>query len=252
MPVDLNADLGEGFARWKLTDDAALLAVVTSASVACGYHAGDAPTMHAVCSGAAARGIAVGAQVSYNDLVGFGRRRLDVHPDVLLAEVIHQIGGLQAIARACGTTVSYVKPHGALYAAVVDSEPQAGAVIEAVLSCGADLVVLGAPGSRLLTLAEQVGLRAVVEAFPDRGYAADGRLLPRGSSGALLTEPQQVAARAVRIAVDGLVDTVDGPLELHADSLCVHGDSPGAAATARAVRTALEEAGLVLRPFAPA
>jgi UPF0271 protein len=238
VQVDLNADLGEGFGRWRLTDDEGLLEVVTSANVACGFHAGDPPTMRAVCERAASLGVAVGAQVSYRDLAGFGRRFLDVEPAELRDEVVYQVGALQALARAAGTRVTYVKPHGALHAAVATHDGQAGAVVEAVRRVGGHLVLLGAPGSQLLELAEQAGVRCATEAFPDRGYGADGFLLPRSAPGALVTDPAEVARRAVEMAGT-------------ADSLCVHGDSPAAVRTAAAVRAALEAAGAVLRPFAP-
>jgi 5-oxoprolinase (ATP-hydrolysing) subunit A len=228
--VDLNADLGEGF------DDAALLAVVTSANVACGFHAGDAVTMRRVCSLAAERGVAVGAHVSYLDREGFGRRAMAVPPDTLAADVLYQLGALAAIAGAAGTRVRYVKPHGALYNAAVDDAQMARAVVEAVVAFGG-LPVLGLPGSRLLAAAAQAGLEAVPEGFPDRGYTPDGTLVQRGEPGALIEDPSAIAAHAVQLA---------GGVR----SLCVHGDSPGAVDAARACRTALEAAGVVLEAFA--
>ncbi|SDC65255.1 LamB/YcsF family protein [Actinokineospora iranica] len=250
MSIDLNSDLGEGFGVWRLGDDDALLDVVTSANVACGFHAGDASTMRAVCVSATARGVAVGAQVSYRDLAGFGRRFIDVEPARLADEVLYQIGALDACARAAGTRVVYVKPHGALYNATVHHDAQAGAVVDGVRAFG-ELPILGLPGSRLLTAAEAAGLPAVREAFADRGYTPEGSLVPRGEPGALLTETDAVVARAVRLAEAGEVVAVDGSvLPMPARSLCLHGDTPGAVGHARAVRAALDAAGIAVAAFA--
>jgi 5-oxoprolinase (ATP-hydrolysing) subunit A len=229
--VDLNADLGE-----EVTDDSALLALVTSANVACGYHAGNPAVMRAVCEQAAERGVRVGAQVSYRDREGFGRRRLDVPPDVLAAQVAEQVGLLSDAASGVGTAVVYLKPHGALYNRVVDDEAQAAAV----LAGSGDLPVLGLPGSRLLALARDAGRRAFDEAFPDRGYVEGPdrvrRLQPRDVPGAVLTDPAEIGRRAVALAPG-------------VDSVCVHGDGPTAVAAACAVRRALVGAGLAVRAF---
>ncbi|UVS81125.1 LamB/YcsF family protein [Actinokineospora sp. UTMC 2448] len=247
MTIDLNADLGEGFGVWRLGDDDALLDVVTSANVACGFHAGDASTMRAVCASAARRGVAVGAQVSYRDLAGFGRRFIDVDPVTLADEVLYQIGALDAFARAVGTRVAYVKPHGALYNATVHHQAQADAVVAGARAYG-DLPVLGLPGSRLLAAA---GDAAVPEAFADRGYTPEGTLVPRSQPGALITETAGVVERAVRLATRGELVAVDGTvLRVAARSLCLHGDTPGAVAHARAVRSALNGAGVEVIPFA--
>lgn len=247
--LDLNSDLGEGFGIWRLGDDEALLDVVTSANVACGFHAGDPSTMRRVCAAAAARGVAIGAQVSYRDLAGFGRRFIDVDPSELADEVLYQIGALQACARAAGVDVAYVKPHGALYNASVHHEAQAGAVVAGVRAFG-PLPVLGLPGSRLLAAAEAAGLPAVAEAFADRGYTPEGTLVPRGQPGALLTDTDAVVARAVRLAERGELVAVDGTvLPTDAASLCLHGDTPGAVGHARAVRGALTSAGVDLAAF---
>jgi UPF0271 protein len=227
--IDLNADLGEG-----VTDDAGLLEVVTSANVACGFHAGDDVVMRAVCDGAAVRGVVVGAQVSYLDREGFGRRAMDVAAEVLVEWVAEQVGALRDAARAAGVEVAYLKPHGALYNRVVDDEEQA----RAVLAGSDDLPVLGLPGSALLRLASQQGRQVVPEGFPDRGYTADGRLVPRSEPGALVHGAEAIAARALVLAASGSVHTV-----------CVHGDSPGAVETARAVRRALVEAGHDVRAW---
>ena len=248
--IDLNADLGESFGRWQLGDDEAMLDLVTSANVACGFHAGDPATLLQTCVAAARRGVVVGAQVGYNDLAGFGRRFVDIDPVDLVADVVYQVGALQGLCAAAGTRVAYVKPHGALYNAVVHHEAQADAVVQAVRRVDRDLVVLGLPGSMLLGLAEEAGLRTATEAFADRGYTAEGRLVPRSHAGALLKDPEVVAARAVRMAVEGVVEAVDGTVvEVRADSVCVHGDSPGAVSMATAVRRSLESAGMRLTPF---
>jgi UPF0271 protein len=249
--IDLNADLGEGFGVWRLGDDEALLGIVTSANVACGFHAGDPSIMGRVCTRATRTGVAVGAQVSYRDLAGFGRRFIDVEPAELTDDVLYQLGALDGIARVSGTRVSYVKPHGALYNAVVGHEDQARAVVEAVAAYDEGLPVLGLPGSALLRAAEAVGLRTVREGFADRGYTAAGTLVPRREPGALVHDAAEVAERAVRMAVDGEVVAVDGTrVPLDVESVCVHGDTAGAVELARAVRTALEAAGLALAPFA--
>jgi UPF0271 protein len=248
--VDLNADVGESFGRWRLGDDEALLELVTSANVACGFHAGDPATLRATCAAAAGAGVVVGAQVSYRDLAGFGRRFVDVAPDDLTADVLYQLGALEAMCRVAGTSVRYVKPHGALHAAVVEHEGQARAVVEAVAAYDARLPVLGLPGSALLAAADRAGLPAVSEAFADRAYTARGTLVPRGLPGAVLDDPDEVAERVVRLVTDGFLTAVDGSLvALHADSVCVHGDSPGAVAMARAVRERLDAAGVPLAPF---
>lgn len=228
--IDLNADLGEG-----VTDDMGLLAVVTSANVACGYHAGDEPIMRAVCAEAAARGVVVGAQVSYDDRESFGRRHLDVPFATLREQVAHQVGLLDEIARASGTRVSYVKPHGALYNRVVLDEEQA----RAVLAGSGELPVLGLPGSLFLELAAALGREFHREGFPDRAYTPEGRLVPRDEPGAVHHEPSVIAARALEMARSGEVASV-----------CVHGDSPAAVRSAAEVRRTLETAGLALRSFA--
>lgn len=249
--IDLNADLGEGFGRWRLTDDEQLLSVVTSANVACGFHAGDAATMRRVCALAAERGVAIGAQVSYRDLAGFGRRAMDVPSGELAAEVAYQIGALQVFARTAGARVAYVKPHGALYNRVVRDEEQAGAVIDGVLIADASLPVLGLPGSRLLDLAGKAGLPAVTEAFADRAYTDEGTLVPRARDGAVVSDPDAVVERSVRLARSGSVITHSGTrIEVRARSLCLHGDTPGAVELARRVRARLLESGVRVEAFA--
>ncbi len=251
MVIDLNADLGESFGTWVLGDDEAMLAVVTSANVACGFHAGDPATLRRTVAMAAARGVVVGAQVGYNDLAGFGRRHMDIAPADLEADVLYQLGALEAMCRPAGTRVAYVKPHGALYHRTAVDEVQARAVVAAVRAYDPSLPLLGQPGSVLLRVAADEGLGTVGEAFADRGYRADGRLVPRSEEGAVLDDPDAVAARVVRLVLDGVVATSDGGLlQVTARSVCTHGDSPGAVAMARATRAALEAAGVRVSAFA--
>ncbi len=236
--VDLNADLGESFGRWTLGDDLAMLGLVNSANIACGFHAGDPATLRRSCRDAVERTVVIGAQVGYPDLAGFGRRFLDMTPEDLTAAVIYQIGALDGLARSVGGRVSYVKPHGALYTTIVDHEGQADAVVRAVLAYDPELPVLGLPGSIFLSRAAEAGLRPVSEYFVDRGYTADGRLIDRRLPGALIDDPSVATERAVQAARDGV-----------AESMCVHGDAPGAVALARAVRAGLSRAGISLAPF---
>jgi UPF0271 protein len=249
--VDLNSDLGEGYGRWALGDDAALLEVVTSANVACGFHAGDPATIDRTVRTAVERGVAVGAQVSYPDLVGFGRREIDVPPADLTADVLYQLGALEAFARAAGSRVRYVKPHGALYNRIARDPVQAAAVVEAIRRYDPDLPLLTLPGSAAMAAAAEAGVPAVGEGFADRAYTGEGRLVSRREAGAVLHDPARVAARAVTMATEGRVETTDGgEVAVEVRSLCVHGDTPGAAELARAVRAALEEAGVTLEAFA--
>jgi UPF0271 protein len=253
--MDLNADLGEGFGSWHMTDDEALLSVVTSANVACGFHAGDAVTMRRVCELAAARGVRIGAHVAYRDLAGFGRRSMDVPPDELAADVAYQIGALEAFARAAGTRVAYVKPHGALYNRVVHDAEQAAAVVDGIRLAGgaghAPLAVLGLPGSLLLAAAAQAGLPTVAEAFADRAYTREGTLVPRSRAGAVVTDAEAVVARSLSLARHGTVVSHCGhEVAVRARSLCLHGDTPGAVDLARRVRERLTQAGVPLEAFA--
>ncbi|MBO1755422.1 LamB/YcsF family protein [Allobranchiibius sp. CTAmp26] len=248
--IDLNADLGESFGRWQLGDDDALLETVTSANVACGFHAGDPATLVRTCRAAAAGGVRIGAQVGYRDLAGFGRRFIDVSPEDLFADVVYQIGALDGIARSQGARVTYVKPHGALYNTIVHHEEQAAAVVAAVRSVDDGLPILGLPGSAVLAAARTSGLRTVVEAFADRAYVADGTLVDRREPGAVLDDAGLVADRVVRMVTDGRVRSIDGSdVEVSPDSVCLHGDSPGAVAMARAVRSALSTAEVQVASF---
>ncbi len=246
--IDLNSDVGESFGRWTLGDDPAMMAAVTSANVACGFHAGDPTTLRRTCQDAAAAGVVIGAQVGYRDLAGFGRRFIDMDPRELTDDVIYQIGALQAIAAVSGSSVRYVKPHGALYNAIVHHEIQASAVVDAVLAVDRTLPLLGLPGSAVLAIAAERGLRTVPEAFADRGYTARGTLLPRGQPGALVEDPEAVAERASRLAREGVVLAADGSsVPVRADTLCLHGDTPGAPSLAAAVRARLARDGVEVR-----
>jgi UPF0271 protein len=231
-PVDLNADVGEGYGRWSLGDDAALMPIITSANVACGFHAGDPSTIRRTCAAAVEHGVAIGAQVGYPDLAGFGRRFVDIDPVELVDAVLYQIGALQALAAAVGGRVAYVKPHGALYNAIVRHEAQAAAVADALLAHRGELPLLGLPGSCVEAMVVARGLRFVREGFADRGYRPDGTLIPRGEPGALLTDPVDVAAQTERLVAEGI------------ESICVHSDTVGAAALASEVRTTLERLGV--------
>jgi UPF0271 protein len=242
--MDLNADLGEGGPC-----DRELLEVVTSASVACGYHAGDPSTMIETARTAAGLGVTLGAHPSYRDREGFGRRPLQVSPDQLYADVVYQVGAMAAAAVAAGTTLAFVKPHGALYNQACVDAGVAGAVVRAVATTG--LALLCPHGSQMQRRAAAAGVSCYTEAFADRPYSPDGTLVGRATPGSVIDDPADVAARAVRLARRGEVSAVDGTvLTIPADSLCIHGDTPGAVELARSVRRALHDAGVVLRPFA--
>ena len=249
--MDLNSDVGESFGSWRMGDDAAVFRSVSSANVACGFHAGDPSVMAQTCRDAVAAGVTVGAHVAYRDLAGFGRRFLDCSPTELADDVLYQMGALEAVARAAGARVSYVKPHGALYHTIAHHEVHAQAVVDAVRAFGGDLPLLLLPGSVALSKAERAGLRAVTEAFADRGYTPDGRLVSRREEGAVLHDAAEVTERMVRLAQDGTLTAVDGStVRIAAESICVHGDTPGAAAMAAEVRRGLEDAGITIRSFA--
>jgi UPF0271 protein len=248
--VDLNSDLGEGFGRWTLGDDAEMLGIVTSANVACGFHAGDPYAIRTTVTAAAAAGVSIGAHVGYRDLAGFGRRNMDVDSHDLIADVIYQIGALQGIARAAGTTVTYVKPHGALYNTIVHNTRQAADVVEAITSIDPSLALLGLPGSEVLRLGDAAGLRVVTEAFADRAYTPEGTLVSRREPGSVLHDPALISERMVQLVSEGTLTAIDGStIQVQADSICVHGDSPGATEMARQVRAALTAASIDLTSF---
>lgn len=249
--LDLNADLGEGFGHWTAGDDDGLLTVISSANVACGFHAGDPVIMRRVCEQAVARGVAIGAQVSYRDLAGFGRRRIEMEPAELTADVLYQLGALDGFARAAGDRVRYLKPHGALYHAAAADPVVAAAIVAAIQAWPDPLPVLTLPDSQLARQAMDAGLPAHAEAFADRAYLPDGSLQSRREPGSVITDPAAVAERVQRLAESGTVLAVDGSeLRLHPDSLCVHGDTPGALELAQVVRAALSRAGVDVARFA--
>jgi 5-oxoprolinase (ATP-hydrolysing) subunit A len=252
LPVlDLNADLGESYGAWRLGNDEALLALVTSANIACGFHAGDPLTIRRACGGAVAHGVAIGAQVSYRDLAGFGRREMSVPPDELAAEVLYQLAALDGVARAEGGRVRYVKPHGALYNRAIRDSEQAAAIVAAICSYDTTLPVLTLPGSALAAAAASAGLPVIAEAFADRAYNDDATLVSRGQPGAVLTDPDLVAGRVTRLVTQGVLRSVTGrELRIEARSVCIHGDTEGAVELAGKVRAALEDAGVRLVPFA--
>lgn len=250
LSIDLNADLGEGFGRWRLTDDEGLLDVVTSANVACGFHAGDPSTMRRVCESAAARGVRIGAQVSYRDLAGFGRREMAVPPHELADEVAYQIGALRVFAQAAGSDVSYVKPHGALYNRLVWDGTQAGAVVKGIQLAGGGLPVLGLPWSAVRDVAGAAKLPFVSEAFADRAYQPDGGLVPRTEPDAVFDDVDTVVQRSVMIVTERSVITTSGlRIPMHARSLCLHGDTPGAVEMATRVRAELQDQNVTITAF---
>ena len=248
--VDLNSDLGEAFGAWSLGDDQAMLSVVTSANIACGFHGGDPPTLRRVCGWAADARVRIGAQVSFPDLQGFGRRHMVIDSSELQDLVLYQLGALDAFAQVAGTEIAYVKPHGALYHAAVSDAAVAGAVVAASAEYDPSCAILGPPQSALLAAADAAGLEAVPEGFVDRAYLPDGTLVPRGHEGAVLSDVARIGERAVQMVTDHTVEAIDGSsVALSVRSLCVHGDTPGAVAMARAVRSALVAAGIGIHPF---
>lgn len=248
--IDLNSDLGESYGQWRLGDDDTMLELVTSANIACGFHAGDPSTLLDTCRGAAKRAVRIGAQVGYHDLTGFGRRFIDVSPADLTAEIIYQIGALDGLARAAGSSVDYVKPHGALYNAIVHHREQARAVVDAVRAYNASLPVLGLPDSVFLEEAERAGLQVVTEVFADRAYTPEGTLVSRREPGAVLHDPDVVAERVLRMVSEGAVTAIDGTdIRVRAESVCIHGDSPAATALAKAVRARLDAEHIDIRSF---
>ena len=247
--IDLNSDVGESFGRWELGDDEAIFESVSSANVACGFHAGDPGTIRATCRAAVLAGVTVGAHPGYNDLSGFGRRFVDIASTELTDEVIYQIGAVQALARAAGTSVRYVKPHGALYNAIVHHTRQAQAVVDAIRAVDDTLPLVVLPGSEIQRIAQAAGLRTVNEAFADRAYNPDGTLVSRREAGAVLHDVDAVVEHVLRLA-EGKIRAVDGSMvRVDAESICVHGDSPGAVAMAGRIRRALEGEGITVRSF---
>lgn len=251
MPfIDLNSDVGESMGGRNMGDDAAIFTSVSSANIACGFHAGDPSVIAQTCRDAARLGITIGAHVGYHDLAGFGRRFLDCSPTELADDVLYQLGALEAMARAAGAKIQYVKPHGALYNAIVHHEGHAQAVIDAIRAFGSDLPVLLLPGSIALVKADAAGLRPVTEAFADRNYNPDGTLVSRREANALLHDPETVTRNMIRLATEKTIVAIDGSvIPMDAESICVHGDTAGAVAMAAAVRSGLQCAGVDIKSF---
>ncbi|MDR5682699.1 MAG: 5-oxoprolinase subunit PxpA [Armatimonadota bacterium] len=248
--LDINCDVGESFGVYRLGADEAVMPYVTSANVACGMHAGDPVVMRRTVRLARAHGVAVGAHPGYPDLAGFGRRPLPMTPDEVAAFLLAQIGALEAIARAEGVRLQHIKPHGALYNAAARDEELAAAIAESVLGASPDTILVVLAGSAAERAARAAGLRVAREAFCDRAYRSDGSLVPRSEPGAVLLQPFEVASRAVRIAYREPIQTLDGgEIVVEADTVCIHGDTPGAETLAAAVRAALEEAHVHIRPM---
>lgn len=251
--VDLNSDMGEGFGAWTMGDDERVLQFVSSANIACGFHAGDPSVMRRTVHAAAQRGVAIGAHPGLPDLAGFGRRNIDIAPETVYDIVVYQVGAMIGVARAAGISVAHVKAHGALYNMAVEDAALAGAIARAVHDVDANLIFYALPGTPLLSEAASVGLRTASEVFADRGYEADGSLTRRGTPGALIHDPEVAAQRAVRMVLEQVVEARDGTLvNVQPDTICVHGDGPQAAAIARLLRLRLEEAGVSIVPPAVA
>jgi len=251
LTIDLNADVGESVGSWPMGDDEHLIPLVSSVNIACGFHAGDPLTIERTIRLAIAAQAAIGAHPGYPDLVGFGRRDLDMAPDELEAALIYQIAAVAGMTRAAAAEMRHVKPHGALYNRAAHDEGLADSIARAVRRFSPELMLVGLAGSRLLEAGRAAGLTVAAEAFPDRAYEPDGSLRSRRLPGAVLTESATIAARAVAMARDGAVTATDGTvIPLRADTLCLHGDTPGAADHARAVRDALEAAGVSIAPVA--
>lgn len=250
MRIDLNCDMGESFGRYTLGDDAAMLDVVTSANVACGLHAGDPTVIQATVALAAQKGVAVGAHPGYPDLQGFGRRTMALTPAEIEATLLYQIGALAGFARAAGVPLVHVKPHGALYNVAAREQTVAEAIARAIVAFDANLIVVTLPDSALAHAAQTLGLRVAGEGFADRAYREDGSLVPRTEPGAVIHDPALATARALRMVTQGEVEAVTGKvIPLHIDTLCIHGDTPGAVAIAATLRSALEAAGVVIAPL---
>ena len=248
--IDLNSDLGESFGAWRMGNDEAMLGIVTSANIACGFHAGDPAGILRTLRAAARAGVAVGAHVGYRDLAGFGRRAMDPSSEELIGDVIYQIGALQGLAAAAGTPVAYVKPHGALYNTIAEDRRQADDVIAAIKAIDPSLVLVALAGAPIIGWAREAGLTVVAEAFADRAYTPRGRLVSRREPGAVLHDPDVVARRMLRLATEGVVEAIDGtPTPIEAGSICIHGDNPAAVAMAQTIRAALEGSGVTLCSF---
>ncbi len=254
MPtIDLNCDMGESFGAYKMGMDGDVMAFITSANIACGWHAGDPLVMGNTVKQAVSHGVAVGAHPGYPDLLGFGRRKMDCTADELFHYMVYQLGAIKAFCRLHGTRLQHVKPHGALYLTAVENKPVARAVAEAIVSVDADLIYValaGAKGEMMRKIGQEVGLKVAYEAFPDRAYTPDGTLQSRRISGAVITDPEEVADRALRMAKENRIITIDGSvIDVEAQTLCVHGDTPTAVRLVARIREALEKDGITLAPM---
>lgn len=248
--IDLNSDLGESYGAWRMGEDETMLGIVSSANVACGFHAGDPAGIWKTVKAAAGKGVSIGAHVSYPDRVGFGRRDLDVTSGELIADVIYQIGALKGMAASAGVAVGYVKPHGALYNRIAHDPIQGQAVIDAIKAIDPSLVLMGLANAPILKLAQASGLKTVAEAFADRAYTPDGQLVSRREQGAVLHDTQLIARRMLQLARQGTLEAIDGStITIEAQSICVHGDSPGAVTIAQEIRRAFEADGISVRSF---
>ncbi|WP_028067574.1 LamB/YcsF family protein [Solirubrobacter soli] len=249
--IDLNVDAGESYGAWRMSDDAALFAEVSSANLACGFHAGDPNTIRKSLQLALDAGVAVGAHPGLPDLAGFGRRAMTMSPDEVYADTLYQIGAFYGFVKAAEATLHHMKPHGALNTAVANaSDANAEALVQATRDFDPQLPIIAIAGSRLHQAAQRLGQPVVAEGFPDRGYAPDGSLAKRGTDGAIVHDPERAAQRAVRMATEGTVEALDGTIvELTPGTLCIHGDNPGSVATAKAIRAALERAGIAIAAF---
>ncbi len=248
--VDLNSDLGESYGSWKMGDDPAVLTFVSSANVACGYHAGSPLVMKATIASAKAAGVAVGAHPAYPDLVGFGRRNLACSPDEIYADVLAQVGALKAFCEAAGVTLQHVKPHGAMYNSAAKKIEEAKAIAQAVKDAGRGIILMGLAGSKFDEAAAELGVPYAAEAFADRGYMNDGSLVPRKMEGAFVRDTEVAAKRVIRMVKEGVVEAIDGTIvQLKPQSICLHGDSPTAVQMAQTLRARLIEAGIDIVPL---
>jgi len=250
MYVDLNSDLGESFGSWKMGNDEEILPVVSSANIACGFHAGDPLGILKTLQQTVKLDVTIGAHVSYPDLVGFGRRNMDLSQDELIADVLYQISALDGLAKVAGSKVQYVKPHGALYNTIAKDAVQAEAVIEAIKMYNPSLVLVALAGSNLVAQARQAGLKVVSEAFADRAYNRDGSLVSRRLEGAVLHDAEFVAKRVVAMLKNGGVESIDGVFTpIQADTICLHGDTAGALEMSAAIKAELLKNDIQVRSF---
>ncbi|MCU0587288.1 MAG: 5-oxoprolinase subunit PxpA [Syntrophobacteraceae bacterium] len=248
MRIDINCDMGEGFGAYRMGEDDAVIRHITSASIACGFHAGDPAVMARTVTLARDHGVAIGAHPGYPDLIGFGRRHLEMEPGQIKHDILYQLGALSAFTRAAGAPMRHMKPHGALYNRASRDERVAAEVIDAVLSFDAGLILFALAGSILVEMASFHGLRVAREVFPDRAYLVSGQLAPRGMAGAVIHDIDEVLARTLKLLSTGRMECIDGgEISLEADTLCVHGDTPGASRVAGSLREVLEARGHEVR-----